>query len=144
MNASRAKEALEKWQSAVNQWKQSSPKPQLCHPWSEQDFQRRLETFAEVNVESVGLAADGFEKARDDGVIRCALCGVSVSTLLRRPEHKDLCPWKGRPYAKLKANWNGQYSPAENNNNVFDNTRHALGSIENVRQVMETFIPKPM
>ena len=143
----RAQQALEKWQSAREQWKEqppSSPLVAACHPWSEAEFLQRLQSFGSQenhSPEVVRLAAEGF--ALVNGEVKCVVCGQK--TPLNPPttegggrtwaEHNPLCPWKGRPFAELKTSWTSQYSKS---GNIYDNTRHALDSIEHVHQVMKS------
>ena len=131
-------QALTSWRAAVEQWKDKESEPDKCHPWSERDYQRRLKTFTMLseyaNGKDVELAAAGFE-VLPDGVLGCALCKVKFDQGMDRPSHDPRCGWKNRPYAELKS----LYSTKNNtNDNVFDQTRDALSTLERISATMRS------
>jgi hypothetical protein len=137
-DSSRAEKALAGWKSAIQEWTAGSESdPRMCHPWSEIDFQRRLKSFGEasssppLNINS--LAAAGFEKAGD--MVLCQLCHAQrLFADHEFVEHNAHCPWRGRPFAAPRLTFEQRSEEAD----VFESTRHALGAITKVSEVMHT------
>lgn len=138
-NVARAEEVLGKWQKAIGMWRDQPSSPELCHPWSEADFERRKATFAGAgekfdSYQITTLAAEGFEYDEASAGIVCKLCLVKAQDQFVR-SHSTHCPWKGRPFATLRLERQEVVKPEDS---IYNKTRAALQTLERIDNVMTT------
>lgn len=135
----KCEEAINIWREEISNWSNvlsSYEYSRVCHPWSERDYQIRLESFKTITIDDEQarkLAALGFQVS--EGKIFCNSCKVDLPTQapLEGAMHLNYCPWKDRPYISLKTTWKPEISFTSSS---LERARALLTSIEQVQQVI--------